>query len=513
MGEHLIDELRAPFGCVDGAAGLAVLSHLDLLASSGSNDAALAAHVAGCAACAAEVADARAALAELPEQTVAAIVTGAPVAPTLVVHVSCVFCHDRLVRPEAVYCASCLAPHHAGCFSQHGRCAVRGCEDARFVRPLDVARAAPRRRLRWPWLLSAAALSVGAAALVADRRAGSEPLPVLLEAPPRPPVPPSPAVLDPVVATVAGQVISRSDVDHACALVPGYLDTPDGLARQRARLDALDRLIDDRAVLAAGRAVSSPPSELQQAAQQDYERLAGPYGAGFSTELSEAGLSAERVRALLLERRTAEWIVTSSVSRDAVITPADVQRYYADHLGEFQRGGEVRFRELVLYPDVRDGDRVPERVEPLVRRGAPWLTDAVTALRRELAGRSATVDLEVLAHLWSMDASAGQEQVFVASELDRALVAPLPETIRGLQPGQVSDPIELYTGSVHVIQLVSRRDSIALPLAEVEDQIRDRLVDERWRERCAEWVRARRVGARLYLGTLEPVSPGEGGRR
>lgn len=497
MGEHLIDELRAPFGCVDGAAGLAVLSHLDLLASSGSKDAALAAHVARCAACAAEVEDARAALAELSAATVAAMVTGAPVAPTLTVHVSCVFCHDRLGRPEAVYCASCLAPHHAGCFSQHGRCAVRGCEDARFVRPVDLAQVAPRRRLRWPWLLSAAAVSVGAAALVADRRAGPDPLPVVLEVPPRPA---PPAELDPVVATVVGQPISRSDVDHACALVPGYLDTPDGLARQRARLDALDRLIDDRAVLTSGGvAGSSPPRGVRQAAQQDYERLAGPYGAGFSTELSEAGLSAERVRALLRERRTAEWIVTESVSRDLVLTPADVQRYYADHLGEFQRGGEVRFREVVLYPDVRDGDRASERAEPLVRRDAPWLPDAVTELRRELAGRRATVDLEALARLWSMDATAGQEQVFVASELDRALVAPLSEAIRRLQPGQVSDPIELYTGSVHVIQLVSRRDSIALPLAEVEEQIRGRLVEERWRERCAEWVRARRASASVVL--------------
>lgn len=66
----------------------------------------------------------------------------------------CTFCHDALIRTDARYCASCLAPHHADCFRAHGRCSTPGCEETYTVRPqLEVLEGGkpngkPRRR-RW----------------------------------------------------------------------------------------------------------------------------------------------------------------------------------------------------------------------------------------------------------------------------------------------------------------------------------------------------------------------------
>jgi len=96
------------------------------------------------------------------------------VAADVAIALACTFCRDGVRRPEAVYCASCLAPHHGDCFVSHGRCSAAGCEETRTVRPLadrpPPRSPVPRRRLLA--LLLAGGAAVGAAALAADLRLG-----------------------------------------------------------------------------------------------------------------------------------------------------------------------------------------------------------------------------------------------------------------------------------------------------------------------------------------------------
>lgn len=89
-----------------------------------------------------------------------------------VIHLACSFCRGGLIRRNAVYCASCLAPHHSDCFDEYGRCSVMGCGEQRVVLPRALPRPPerppePPRRARWPWLLVALASGgvLGTAAL------------------------------------------------------------------------------------------------------------------------------------------------------------------------------------------------------------------------------------------------------------------------------------------------------------------------------------------------------------
>ncbi|MGE0709826.1 MAG: RING finger protein [Planctomycetota bacterium] len=102
-------------------------------------DAALAADAASLDAD--EVADGLRAVWERVAAERSAPATGA--GPALEISVSCAFCHDRLTRADAVYCASCLAPHHAECFAEHGRCSALGCEETHAVRPARLLPAQP----------------------------------------------------------------------------------------------------------------------------------------------------------------------------------------------------------------------------------------------------------------------------------------------------------------------------------------------------------------------------------
>lgn len=96
------------------------------------------------------------------------------------ISVACSFCHGGLSRAEAVFCSSCLAPHHQECFMTHGQCSAAGCGEKQVVRPGEPqgARAAvdpsepepspgsaPRRRRGW--ILGGAFLFLGGAAAAA----------------------------------------------------------------------------------------------------------------------------------------------------------------------------------------------------------------------------------------------------------------------------------------------------------------------------------------------------------
>jgi len=59
---------------------------------------------------------------------------------------SCSFCHDRMQRGDAVFCAACLAPHHQDCFEGHGACSMPGCDETETVRPSSAGEPTRRRR-------------------------------------------------------------------------------------------------------------------------------------------------------------------------------------------------------------------------------------------------------------------------------------------------------------------------------------------------------------------------------
>lgn len=117
-------------------------------------------HLATCGACVAAEGEARSDLAlvrdpavkapagawgRLQERLAAQKAGDDPVrAGPVVVAVSCSFCRGALVRANAVYCASCLAPHHPECWREHGRCSVMGCAETRVVRPTDTPDDAPQ---------------------------------------------------------------------------------------------------------------------------------------------------------------------------------------------------------------------------------------------------------------------------------------------------------------------------------------------------------------------------------
>lgn len=82
-------------------------------------------------------------------------------APQLEVRLLCGYCRDGLRTSEALYCASCLTPHHGECYAEHGRCVAPGCESHAVVGARELP--PPPRKPRRLW--SAALGAIGLVAL------------------------------------------------------------------------------------------------------------------------------------------------------------------------------------------------------------------------------------------------------------------------------------------------------------------------------------------------------------
>lgn len=181
------------------------------------------AHVEGCAACRALGAALERELAPPPptcapeallpglRARLAALDPRAPVAdPALALRLLCTYCRGALERPDAAYCAGCLAPHHADCFAEHGRCAAPGCQGLEVVRTSAPPRA--RRRGPAPWLLLGSALAAAA---------GGGAVAALVTRPAAPP----PVALTP--APSAAEEAVRAEVHALDDVLPAFAALPD----------------------------------------------------------------------------------------------------------------------------------------------------------------------------------------------------------------------------------------------------------------------------------------------
>lgn len=172
----------------------------------------------------------------------------------VVVTLACRFCHDPLARGAAVFCAGCLAPHHADCWREHGRCTVLGCGETRSIRP---GTGEPPRRPA-PAIAAGAALllvafGAGGLALVERRRVAR--LTAQLAAPRAPaPAPAAPSV--PPLLSVEVRDASLGELAYEVSRVAGTkVDLPPGLADRLVRRGDWSAARWDRVMAEAARDV------------------------------------------------------------------------------------------------------------------------------------------------------------------------------------------------------------------------------------------------------------------
>jgi hypothetical protein len=328
---------------------------------------------------------------------------------------------------------------------------------------------------------------------------------------------------DAVVAIVEGEPILLHELELACRFRPEYHALGDG--------DALARLEFRRQVLVDGIRTGNPDDDelavitqralLQKAKTSnititvdDEERINQLIGriaertrggmTGLRAALTELGVPWERFVERQRTNMLIQKLLLTTVSRDIFINPAEIRRHYDERQADYERAGEVRLRQIVLYGDPDDASRfpIPREIDELVKAGR-WDARAFAEEKRAeiLSGARAFEDAS---HDLTMEVRSDRE---LTLPIDRVYEAfhpgsPVVPAIAQLRIGEVSQVIEERQGTIqrlYLLLVVDRQERGHVPFEHVQDAIEMRLKEEVWSQRRDAFIERTRSEAHIEV--------------
>jgi parvulin-like peptidyl-prolyl isomerase len=287
-----------------------------------------------------------------------------------------------------------------------------------------------------------------------------------------------------IALVLVGVVAARAEVlNRIVATIDGEPITVFEVARYRAQLgeqpatdqQILDAIVTERLLEkeAAARGIKATPEEVD-AYINEIKQRGNIDDAGFNAALERQGLTVEAYR----ERVEKELVKTQLVARDirgrVSVSDEDVERYYKAHREQYRTGGGVTVRDIFLAipPGADDAE-----VEGVRARAVE--------LREKAGSRRAFARLaEEHSELPGSNEGGGVLGTFkqgeMADELDRVVFA--------LKPGTASEPVRTAEG-FHILRVDEVIDAEYRPIADVKDEIRERLYGEALEQRYQDWMK------------------------
>ncbi len=255
---------------------------------------------------------------------------------------------------------------------------------------------------------------------------------------------------------------------------------------QAAYREALDTLVERRLILDAYERGTGriPEWAIDQRAEEVMRDSFGGDRSRLMEALAREQMTYEEWRDTLRDHMIVQAMRSANVDQAVAVPPGDVHAYYLAHTNDFLRPPRVKLRMIVLTPG-------PEQDAAATRR-----------LADDLARRARTgEEFGVLAARYSTGTHAREGGDWGWIDPARELRGELATVAAAMQPGQVSDPVEVgdYT---YVLALEGRRQADVAPLAEVQAEIQDQLRRAAAETAYRDWVDRLRRDA--YVRILQP---------
>jgi peptidyl-prolyl cis-trans isomerase SurA len=285
-------------------------------------------------------------------------------------------------------------------------------------------------------------------------------------------------VVDRIVAVVNGEVITLFELNQRFRPFLDQFGGRDLLEDDRRMLldnkrQLLERMIEETLLRQEAQRLNMTVSdlELQTQLRQVRERL-GLTEAQFLEQLRIQGLDKDLYEQRMREEIQRQRLIGVMVRRKIVVTTEEVEQYYASHQMEFQLERRVHLG-LILF----DSMETAEDVRARLRAGEISFDEAVRTYSQgpgvQQGGDIGTPAWKDLAPEWR-------------------------DALAGLEAGEVSD-VFLAQGRPAALKLLGNEAGEVLPLAEVKDQIREKLMEPLLEARYAEYMESLRSRALIDI--------------
>jgi parvulin-like peptidyl-prolyl isomerase len=201
--------------------------------------------------------------------------------------------------------------------------------------------------------------------------------------------------------------------------------------------------------------------ELNAAIQQLREQNHVPDDATFEKQLHDLGLTVESLRTKVRDNILVSRLLKHELG-DLPITEAELRQRFDREKDKFTIGERVHLEHIVLPVAADKSDEAA----------------TLAAARRLVAAARAGGDFKALVQ---QEVKAGRA---TGGDLGIVLVTDMRSEVRDaiakLKPGEISEPFESPAG-VHIVQVIERIPPTLRPFKEVEDELRDSELSDRYR--------------------------------
>ena len=297
-------------------------------------------------------------------------------------------------------------------------------------------------------------------------------------------------VLDRVVASVNDEAITLSEVqEEGQPVIRKIFQDFVGPERERRVEEAQQRLMDDlidRRMMyqvAKQDGLTPSPAEVQGAIDELKRNNNATDEAQFRALLKAEGLTVEQIRRSIAERLAIGRLLIRQIRSSIILSEDELLKTYQENKQKFQREPSAEI-EHILFPIDPGQDEASAQAR------------AVEALAKIRGGADfAQVGKEVA----STPGRGQSDQLTV----HRGELTPEIEAVAfGLSPGGVSEPIRTAAG-IHLIKVLRAQTEPFTPFAEVRDQIREQLFEEKFEVKRKDWLAALRARASIHVFVKE----------
>ena len=192
----------------------------------------------------------------------------------------------------------------------------------------------------------------------------------------------------------------------------------------------------------------------------------------FVRTLKAQGFSLARFREVEREKIIVQAMRQKAVKSDFVISPDKIEAYYRENVAKYSTPEEIRLSMIVLRPDTAESE------DPVSAA-----REVANEIRTKLADGA---DFAGMAQMYSQDSTAelGGDWGWIDR---KTLTSELNSVAFSLSPGELSDVIQVGD-AFYIMRVEAKKAAVTKPLAEMRDEISQKLYEEERLRLQKQWI-------------------------